>query len=147
MPASSMPGWASLSDEQVTEIIHTLKGFSKAFADKAPAAPITVPPEPPRTPDSIDRGAAIYAKMGCAGCHGPAGHGDGPASSMLHDDAGNPIHPADFTKRGVMKCGDSAKRIYTTFMTGMNGTPMPSFDGQLGPGDAWDLVHFVMSLH
>jgi cytochrome c oxidase cbb3-type subunit 2 len=84
--------------------------------------------------------------MQCGACHGPRGHGDGPAANGLKDDQGNALRPADFTKKGMMKCGDSPARIYTTFMTGLNGTPMPSFEGQISPEDAWDLVHFIEEL-
>ncbi len=146
IPGTAMPGWAVLSPRQQGAILATLKSFAPAWKDKAPAAPIVVPREPPTSKESVARGAAVYEKMGCGQCHGRAGHGDGPAAGQLHDDWGNPIRPADFTRRGMMKCGDSSARIYTTFMTGLNGTPMPSFDGQLTPAEAWDLVHFVESL-
>jgi len=45
-----------------------------------------------------------------------------------------------------MKCGESSARIFTTFMTGLNGTPMPSYDGAIATDDAWDLVHYIQSL-
>jgi len=146
MPGTAMPSWAALSDRQLADLLATLKAFSPAWGKKGPGTPIVVPPEPPGTAESVQRGHAVYDKMGCATCHGPSGHGDGPAASTLRDDQGNPIRPADFTVPGGLKCGDSPERVYTTFMTGLNGTPMPSFDGQLGPAEAWDLVHFVASL-
>jgi hypothetical protein len=31
-------------------------------------------------------------------------------------------------------------------MTGVDGTPMPSFNDVIQPGDAWDLVHFLRTL-
>jgi hypothetical protein len=31
-------------------------------------------------------------------------------------------------------------------MTGLDGTPMPSFADVIQPGDAWDLVHFLRTL-
>jgi mono/diheme cytochrome c family protein len=32
------------------------------------------------------------------------------------------------------------------FITGLNGTPMPSFADSISPEEAWDLVHFIQSL-
>ena len=31
-------------------------------------------------------------------------------------------------------------------MTGVDGTPMPSFADTIQPNDAWDLVHFLRTL-
>ena len=31
-------------------------------------------------------------------------------------------------------------------MTGVDGTPMPSFADNIQPNDAWDLVHFLRTL-
>jgi hypothetical protein len=31
-------------------------------------------------------------------------------------------------------------------MTGLDGTPMPSFADNIQPNDAWDLVHFLRTL-
>jgi hypothetical protein len=31
-------------------------------------------------------------------------------------------------------------------MTGLDGTPMPSFADQLKPNEAWDLVHYLRTL-
>ena len=31
-------------------------------------------------------------------------------------------------------------------MTGLDGTPMPSFADNIQPADAWDLVHFLRTL-
>ena len=38
-------------------------------------------------------------------------------------------------------------RTFTSiFMTGLDGTPMPSFADTIQPNDAWDLVHFLRTL-
>jgi len=146
VPGTAMPGWTILTPDQIDNVIATVKSFSATWKGTAARTPISVPPETPATRESIARGAQVYEKMQCGQCHGKAGHGDGPASAQLHDDLGNSMHAADFTKSGMMKCGDSSARIYTTFMTGLSGSPMPSFDGQIQPQDAWDLVHYVESL-
>ena len=43
-------------------------------------------------------------------------------------------------------CGDDEPRLYRIFMTGFDGTPMPSFADVIKPEQAWDLVHFLRTL-
>jgi mono/diheme cytochrome c family protein len=31
-------------------------------------------------------------------------------------------------------------------MTGVNGSPMPSFADSISPQEAWDLVHYILTL-
>jgi cytochrome c oxidase cbb3-type subunit 2 len=84
--------------------------------------------------------------MQCWQCHGPAGHGDGPSSSTLVDSKGDPIRPYNFTTGTRFKCGSTNRDIYKDFMTGLDGTPMPSFADNITPNEAWDLVHFLRTL-
>ena len=135
----------TLSHAQRLDVIAYIKTFSPRFATEKPEPPITIPPEPPYTPKSVERGAAIYEKFNCAQCHGDAGEGDGPSADDLTDDWGNPIVPYDLTE-GHIKCGDSGPNIYRVFIGGLNGTPMPSFADSISPDEAWDLVHFIQSL-
>ncbi|HWZ75519.1 MAG TPA: hypothetical protein VNX87_03225, partial [Candidatus Sulfotelmatobacter sp.] len=44
------------------------------------------------------------------------------------------------------KCGSTNADLYRIFMTGLDGTPMPSFADNIQPNDAWDLVHFLRTL-
>ena len=68
--ASGMPYFRGiLSEAEIRDVVAYLKGFSKVFAANT-AAPIDVPPRPTATPESIARGADLYAQSGCAGCHG-----------------------------------------------------------------------------
>jgi cytochrome c oxidase cbb3-type subunit 2 len=71
--------------------------------------------------------------------------GDGQAAKTLTDDWGNSILPFDLTK-GHMKGGTTGADLYRVFMTGLNGTPMPSFVESISPEEAWDLVHYIESL-
>ena len=135
----------TLSHAQRLDVIAYIKTFSPRFATEKPQPTIIIPPEPPYTPKSVERGAAIYEKFNCAQCHGDAGEGDGPSADDLTDDWGNPIVPYDLTE-GHIKCGDSGPNIYRVFIGGLNGTPMPSFADSISPDEAWDLVHFIQSL-
>jgi len=36
--------------------------------------------------------------------------------------------------------------LYKIFLTGVDGTPMPSFGDVVKPEEAWDLVHYLRTL-
>jgi heme/copper-type cytochrome/quinol oxidase subunit 2 len=59
------------------------------------------------------------------------------------DETGHHITPRDFTKPGAFKAGYAAKEIVRTFLTGIDGTPMPSFKNQISNDDAWKLAYYV----
>lgn len=140
-----MPSWRALDARQRGDVIAYIKTFSPRFATEKPQAPISIPPDPGYSDGSVARGSAIYQKYNCSQCHGSAGKGDGPSARDLKDDWGNDIVPYDLTK-GHVKCGDTPTDIYRVFMTGLSGTPMPTFSDSMSPTDAWDLVHYIESL-
>jgi mono/diheme cytochrome c family protein len=143
---TSMSSFATtLSHQQRIDVVAYIKTFSPRFATEKPQPAITIPPEPPYTAKSVERGAAVYQKFNCAQCHGDGAEGDGPSADDLTDDWGNPIVPYDLTE-GHIKCGNSGPDIYRVFIGGLNGTPMPSFADSISPDEAWDLVHFIQSL-
>jgi cytochrome c oxidase cbb3-type subunit 2 len=135
----------TLSHQQRLDVIAYIKTFSPRFATEKPEPAIVIPPEPPYTDKSVERGAAVYQKFNCAQCHGDGAEGDGPSADDLTDDWGDPIVPYDLTE-GHIKCGDTGPEIYRVFIGGLNGTPMPSFADSISPEEAWDLVHFIQSL-
>jgi cytochrome c oxidase cbb3-type subunit 2 len=68
---------------------------------------------------------------------------NGPSAATLTDDLGKPIEPFNFTSGARPKCGDTDRDIYKIFMTGLDGTPMPSFADTIKPDEAWDLVFYL----
>jgi mono/diheme cytochrome c family protein len=140
-----MPTWRALDEASRRDVIAYIKTFSPRFAAEKPQDPIVIPPDPGYSDVSVSRGEAVYKKYNCSQCHGSGGQGDGPSAHELKDDWGNPLVPYDLTK-GRVKCGDKSTDIYRVFMTGLAGTPMPTFADSLSPADAWDLVHFIQSL-
>jgi mono/diheme cytochrome c family protein len=140
-----MPTWRALDERSRRDVIAYIKTFSPRFATEKPLDPIVIPPDPGYGDASVARGAQVYKKYNCSQCHGPGGQGDGPSAHELKDDWGNPIVPYDLTK-GHVRCGDKSTDIYRVFMTGLAGTPMPTFADSMSSADAWDLVHFIQSL-
>jgi cytochrome c oxidase cbb3-type subunit 2 len=143
---TNMPAWLPLTHQNRADAVAYIKTFSPKWSTLKPGAPITIPPEPAATIESILRGRGLFQKMECWKCHGPAGHGDGQSAKTLTDNKENPIPPYNFSTGSRFKCGVTNRDLYRIFMTGLDGTPMPSFADDLQPGDAWDLVHFLRTL-
>ena len=146
---SNMPIWNTFTKQQRADLVAYIKTFSPRWQKEKAGDPIKVPAEPPVTIDSIAHGKALFTKLECWKCHGPEGKGDGPSASTLTDSQDNPIRPYNFAAGkddSRFKCGSTNQDIYKIFMTGVDGTPMPSFADTIQPNDAWDLVHFLRTL-
>jgi len=89
------------------------------------------------TVTSIARGSALY-DANCASCHGPEGHGDGPAAAVLT------TKPADLASEHVLDHLDGD--LYWWITHGIAGTPMPAFGAGLDERPRWDLVNFVKTI-
>jgi len=144
--ASGMPSWFPLMNQERVDLVTYIKSFSARFHEEKPEAPLAISPEPADSPESVARGKQVYQKMECWKCHGQAGRGDGPSAPTLTDSKERPIVPYDFTTGERFKCGQSNMDLYRIFMTGLDGTPMPSFIDDMKPDQAWDLVHFLRTL-
>lgn len=143
---TNMPSWAPLTAQARVDLIAYIKTFSSRWKTEKAGTPLVVPPETPATIQSILHGRDLFQKMECWKCHGPAGHGDGPSASSLTDSKDNPIRPYNFSTGTRFMCGTTNTDLYKIFMTGVDGSPMPSFADNLQPADAWDLVHFLRTL-
>jgi cytochrome c oxidase cbb3-type subunit 2 len=141
-----MPTWRPLTPQTRVDLIAYIKTFSPKWQTQKAGTPITIPPEPPQTIDSVLHGRQLFDQMQCWKCHGPDGRGDGPSAITLTDDKGEPIRPYNFHDGTRFRCGETNSDLYKIFMTGLDGTPMPSFADSLKPQDAWDLVHFLRTL-
>jgi cytochrome c oxidase cbb3-type subunit 2 len=143
---SNMPSWITLTSQQRADLIAFIKTFSDRWKNEKAGVPIEVPAEPALTLQSIQHGKELFTKLECWKCHGPGGRGDGPSASTLTDSNDQPIRPYDFAAGSRFKCGTNNHDLYKIFMTGLDGTPMPSFADVIKPEDAWDLVHYLRTL-
>jgi mono/diheme cytochrome c family protein len=95
-------------------------------------------PENPVPADdvSISRGQTLFA-INCVMCHGDAGEGNGPVSSLIHN------KPANLTLDVTQEKSDG-----TLFMTLTNGVEgkMPPMVENLTVRDRWDLVNYIRTL-
>jgi cytochrome c oxidase cbb3-type subunit 2 len=146
---SNMPIWNTFTKQQRADLVAYIKIFSPRWDREKAGTPIQIPAEPPITLESISHGQALFTKLECWKCHGPHGEGDGPSAATLTDSKDQPIRPYNFAlgkDDSRFKCGGTNRDIYKIFMTGLDGTPMPSFADVIQPNDAWDLVHFLRTL-
>lgn len=91
----------------------------------------------PAAPPDPAQAAPLYAAQ-CATCHGPAGHGDGPAAASL-----NPP-PIAFTD-AARAAQRSPFALYSAISQGIQGTAMTGFSS-LSEADRWALAFYVGTL-
>lgn len=145
--ASGMPSWKPLLRQERVDLVAYIKTFSPSFQEEKPGQPVTIPPEPPSSPESIKRGGELFQSMNCWSCHGKDGRGHGPSAASLTDSKGYPITPFDLTSGTHFKCGDTDREMFRDLATGLDGTPMPSFATAMTADQRWDVVHYIRSLH
>lgn len=143
---SNMPPWNTLSKQDKADLVAWIKHYSPRWQTEKPGPPIVVPPEPEVTADRVKAGQEVFSRVQCWKCHGVDGKANGPSASTLTDDQGHPILPYNFSEGGRFKCGTTDTDLYKIFMTGLDGTPMPSFSDNLKPDEAWDLVFYLRTL-
>ncbi len=149
--------WFARGREVVIEDGALLDGYRFAlgaavYAWRDAPVPIALPPEIPWSGESAAIGARVYAELQCGSCHGAEGRGDGTAAAGTRGSLDEILRPTDYT-RGTkwLKSGRSARDLVRTFLSGMEGTPMPSFAGNfdaLASAPAaeapWHLAHFIL---
>jgi mono/diheme cytochrome c family protein len=93
---------------------------------------------------SVQRGFEKFRQQtgaGCIKCHTDYGR----QSLLFYDDWGTIGRPADLTT-GVYRGGRRPIDLYWRIHSGINGSNMPNFSGQLSSKDIWDMVNFLQVL-
>jgi mono/diheme cytochrome c family protein len=142
--------FAQLSDDDVTAVIEYVKSFSRLWRKAENyAEPLTLPARPGWFDDAKQR--AAHALTGrtlfrntCAACHGTNADGQGPTAATLKDIWNLPTTPSDL-RQPHLRCGDRPEDIYRILATGLNGTPMVSFEATLTPDQRWDIIAWILS--
>jgi DMSO reductase family type II enzyme heme b subunit len=149
MPGTAMPEWKTrLSDAEIGAVVQYIKTFSSFFKG-AQAKAIEVGKAPGGS--GVEEGRAVFQKLECFKCHGAAGRGDGKSAPTLKDDYGNPIRAADLNESWKFRGGNTVPEIYTRLKTGLDGTPMPSFQEAvenklITDEQLWRVAQYVRSL-
>ena len=134
-----------LTQGQLRAVIAYIETFSERFSKESAASAIAITEAPSRTAGLLAEGKKIYQDAGCDTCHGPKGTGDGPSAGDLEDYRGYSIRPSDLTR--PLKRGSTARSTYQTLITGLDGTPMPSYHGALTEEQLWAVSFYVASLN
>tara|TARA_Y100000590_G_scaffold319747_3_gene361832 strand:- start:6416 stop:8113 length:1698 start_codon:yes stop_codon:yes gene_type:complete len=149
---TAMPGWEPhLTEEERWQVINYIKGFaSDLFEDEFfdPYQAIVAIGNPPNgsEADLVAAGKIVYDENKCWECHGDFGRGNGERASGLTDDWNLPIMPANLNVGWKIKGGISPEELYLRFSTGLDGTPMPSYEATVSEEERWQLAYYVASL-
>lgn len=166
-PEYGMPSFYHLSEKQRWGLVQYIKQFDTTgvFTLTEPKS-IELASKPSKSEQLIIRGEALFNTFGCQKCHIEKQSLTKPPepvvddeeedwfddeedeSEFLVDSWGNIIFPLDFRKgTKVFKTGSRAEDIYRILVTGINGTPMPSFRGVYESEDSlWALAYYVEEL-
>ncbi|MFN7182150.1 MAG: ethylbenzene dehydrogenase-related protein [Planctomycetota bacterium] len=163
MPGTAMVSFRFLEDNEIRSIVEYIKTFSQKcsgekcinFFEVRKSPSVEIPAKLAKTEELLILGKEFYKEVGCWKCHGEKGKGDGPQAGEQKDSWGYPIKVRDFTK-GIYLGGNREEDLMKRFLTGMDGTPMPSFvegiENVAGPDKEkqrqlmWGLVYYVKSL-
>ena len=111
-------------------------GGAEAVATLAPIPTDFAGKTNPLGSDAATAGADVF-KTNCEACHGPQGHGDGPAGAAL-DPA--PKNLAELQTQA----GDDY--LFWRINTGKEGTSMVPWKGILTDEQIWQVISFVRTL-
>jgi cytochrome c oxidase cbb3-type subunit 2 len=153
---TAMPTWHELPEKDRLAVIQYIKYELTAdrtdpkkpifyFIEEPVQPPIYIGTPPGPSEQIVAQGKNIWKKAKCWECHGDTGKGDGEKAPGLEDDFGFPIPPADLTA-GQFKSGPGVGDVFRTISTGLNGTPMPSYEDSLNEQERWALSYFILSL-
>lgn len=141
---SAMPTFHEMSQKDLASVIEYIKFFSrdwKRAENHGIALKIPANPNKSVNPEEqillLKQGNQLFQQL-CAPCHGIQGKGNGPVANSLEDSEGNPLPPSNL--RAPLGCGNREEDILRTILTGMTGTPMPSFADALSPKEVWQIV-------
>ncbi len=146
LSGTAMGMFSQLSDSDVSAVAEYVKSFSRRWRKAENYAQPMEFPEPPvwlKETAHAEKGKALFT-MHCAACHGPTADGQGPAVPTLKDIWNLPAKPSDL-RQPHLRCGDRPQDIYRALATGLNGTPMVSFEAVLTPEQRWDIIAWIFT--
>ncbi len=130
---TNMPSWRPAARAEAADLLSYIKTFSPRWKTEKPGKPVQIPAETPVTTESILAGAQCFRRSSAGSAMGTRAMATGRRL---------PRSPTARTSRSVrtisppatrFKCGTTNADLYRVFMTGLDGTPMPSFADNLKP--------------
>jgi mono/diheme cytochrome c family protein len=143
LPGTAMPGFADLLTP--TEI----DALAQEMLALAPASvrsgrPLDLGPAAGPPGAAVAQGRLLYASAGCGDCHGPDGRGEGWRPER--EGPGGPPRPTDLSAPWTFRGGGDVDSIARRILTGLDGSPMPSYADALSVRQARALAGFVAGL-
>jgi len=128
-PANGMPGFGDLfSEKEMADLITYMASLQPPYRREEPMSePLVIAPVVEAGPSTTEDGRAMYLLVGCWRCHGPQGKGDGPSAKTLKNDDETPAFSTNL-RHDLFKRGNTPFEVVRILRTGLNGTPMPSYD-------------------
>ncbi len=151
LSGTAMGMFTALGNDELLAVTEYVKSFSRRWRKPEnhgePMQFQAVPPwmaEPSARSAHIAPGKVLYNNV-CAVCHGAQADGNGSSAPLLTDIWKLACKPSDL-RQEHLRCGDKPADIYRILATGMNGTPMISYDAALTPEQRWDIIAFILSV-
>ncbi len=148
---TSMPTFANLSDREIRTVTEYIKFFSPKWRKPENYAAAVPLPRPPTWLENLElqkphasRGKELFLAS-CASCHGENGDGKGPAAATLQDEWEQPAPPSDLRTTAI-RSGPEFTDLYRALVTGIAGTPMPSYAETLTEEQRWDIIAYLAQL-
>jgi DMSO reductase family type II enzyme heme b subunit len=143
---TAMPFWNTLSSGERWQVIYYVKTFYEGFKESEAHEVISIKAETSSDSESVKRGKKLFKEAKCFLCHGEDGRADGQITTTLKGKWHFPYKARNLTKGWLFKGGNATKDIYRTVSTGINETPMGSYEDFLTDEDRWHLTHYVKSI-
>jgi len=149
---ASMPSFKELPNSEKLALVAYLRSLRPEFAETLKdqvAVPLPAPPadifsSKANLLAAAKKGRVLY-KQACYLCHGENGAGDGPSAETLTDDNDLTIVPANLNLAYV-KGGKTAKDLFRSITTGLDGSPMPGFGSLFTDRQRWEMVAYIYYL-
>jgi mono/diheme cytochrome c family protein len=148
---TSMPAFVNLSDREIRVVTEYIKFFSPKWRrPENYGKPVTIPPLPdwlknPATKKERAMRGRDRFLTSCAPCHGETADGKGPSASNLVDAWDQPAPPTDLRSPAI-RSGPALTDLYRAIVTGIDGTPMPSFAEGFTDEQRWEIVAHLSTL-
>jgi mono/diheme cytochrome c family protein len=145
LPGTSMPGYEGiLPPPRIAELVRYLLSLAPGVAVHGSAIPHAEP-----SSIAAEPGRMLYERVGCPQCHGADGRGSEwrlPPAPPGSRAPGASTMPTNLSEPWTFRGGRSVDAITLRILTGIDGTPTPSYAESLSVSEAWAIAEHVLTL-